>query len=239
MIDGSLIPADAFHTRIEVKRMSRLESAIYLATAAHTGQFDEDGQPHIVHSLEVMFAVKRDLEDTFAFVSDRVPVPLPEGYTLEDMMIAAVLHDVPEDTKITLDYIREVFGDKIADAVDGVTRRYITLEVKETYRDFIYRAAEHSASKILKVADLGVNRGRTHKIKQAKWRNKLEYKYDIALRVLLSDRPITWEQVSWEWKADADSKLAYPKNGKYYVADPNGKRVEISEEQFTALTRLQ
>src|SRR5271157_5020617 len=103
--------------------MSRLESAIYLATAAHAGQIDEDGLPHIVHSLEVMFAVKRDLEDTFAFDSTRVPVPLPEGYTVEDMLIAAVLHDVPEDTHINLDYIRSVFGDKVADCVDGVTRR--------------------------------------------------------------------------------------------------------------------
>jgi (p)ppGpp synthase/HD superfamily hydrolase len=219
--------------------MTRLESAILLATTAHAGQIDEDGQPHIVHALEVMFAVKRDLEDTFTFVNDRVPVPLPEGYTLEDMLIAGVLHDVPEDTSTTLDYIRKAFGDNVADAVDGVTRRFIAPEVKETYRDFIYRAALKPASKILKVADLGVNRRRTHKIKQAKWRNKLEYKYDIALRVLLSDRPTTWEQVSWEWKADEGSKLAYPKNGKYFVADPNGKRIEMSEEQFTALTRPQ
>jgi (p)ppGpp synthase/HD superfamily hydrolase len=218
---------------------TRLETAILLATTAHQGQMDEDGLPHIVHSLEVMFAVKRDLEDTFAFVSDRVPVPLPEGYTLEDLMIAAVLHDVPEDTTVTLDAIRATFGDKIADAVDGVTRRFIAPEVKETYRDFIYRAAKIPASKILKIADLGVNRGRTHKIKTAKFRNKLEYKYDIALRVLLSDRPTTWEQVSWEWKADEGSKLAYPKNGKYFVADPNGKKIEMSEEQFIALTRPQ
>lgn len=168
-----------------------------------------------------------------------MPVPLPEGYTLEDMMIAGVLHDVPEDTHINLDYIRKVYGDNVADAVDGVTRRKIDADTKEFYRDFIYRAAEKPASKILKTADVGVNRRRTHKIKQAKWRNKLEYKYDIALRVLLSDRPTTWEQVSWEWKADTKSKLAYPKNGKYFVADPNGKKIEMSEEQFIALTRPQ
>jgi len=219
--------------------MSRLEQAILLATVAHSGQIDEDGQPHIVHSLEVMFAVKRDLEDKYTFVEDRVPVPLPEGYTVEDMLIAGVLHDVSEDTKFGLDYIRRAFGDNVANAVDGVTRRHITPDTKETYRDFIYRAAEKPASKILKIADLGVNRRRTHKIaaSKAKWRNKLEYKYDIALRVLLSERPTTWEQSSWEWKATKGSKADYPFNGKYFVADPNGKRIEMTVEQFQALVR--
>jgi|SRR5271166_1025351 len=212
--------------------MSRLEEAIYFATAAHAEeingkkQIDEDGLPHIVHSLEVMFAVKRDLEDTFAFDTTRVPVPLPEGYTVEDMMIAAVLHDVPEDTSHGLDSIGWKFGSKVADAVDGVTRRVIEEvlpdeHIKEFYRDFIYRAAAHPASKIIKIADLGVNRRRTHKIKQAKWRNKLEYKYDIALRVLLAEEPVTWEQASWNFEG-----------GKYFIADPNGKKIEISEEQF-------
>jgi (p)ppGpp synthase/HD superfamily hydrolase len=199
----------------------RLESAILLATTAHAGQIDEDGLPHIVHSLEVMFAVKREFEAIgTGMIRGVEPLALPEGYTLEDMMLAAVLHDVPEDTDITLNDIRQRFGDKVTDAVDGVTRRKIDADTKEFYRDFIYRAAEKPASKILKIADLGVNRRRTHKIKQAKWRDKLEYKYDIALRVLLANEPVTWEQVSWTF------------DGRWFIADPNGKKIEITEEEF-------
>jgi (p)ppGpp synthase/HD superfamily hydrolase len=197
--------------------MSRLESAILLATTAHQGQIDEDGLPHIVHSLEVMFAVKRDFENR----GENVPYINGEDYSLEELMIAAVLHDVPEDTTTSLEDIRRDFGHKVACAVNGVTRRHIDADTKETYRDFIYRAAKWPASKLLKIADLGVNRHRTHKIKKASWRNKLEYKYDIALRVLLAEEPVTWEQVSWNFS-----------DSKYFMADPNGKKIEISEEEF-------
>ena len=211
--------------------MKPLEHAILLATVAHDTkdpkQIDEDGQPHIVHSLEVMFAVKNEL--------DVRPQLLPEGYTIEDMMIAAVLHDVPEDTATTLDDIRREFGDKIADCVDGVTRRHgdplcklanCQKHSKEFYRDFIYRANQKPASRLLKVADLGVNRKRTHTIPESKatWRAKLENKYDISLRVLFAEEPITWEQASWEYN-----------NGRYYVADPNGKKIEITRERFEEL----
>jgi len=219
--------------------MSRLEEAILLATLAHKGQIDEDGQPHIVHSLEVMFGVKREFEaggttwgSGTAVIRGEQPMPLPEGYTLEDMLIAAVLHDVPEDTTTSLDDIRRLFGDKVADAVDGVTRRHgnlnchlsnCTAHGKETYRDFIYRAGKGIASTIIKVVDLTVNRRRTSTIPEskAKWRAKLEYKYDIALRVLLAEEPVTWEQVSWNFSG-----------GKYFMADPNGKKIEITEEEF-------
>ncbi len=214
--------------------MTRLEQAILTAVIAHQGQIDEDGQPHIVHSLEVMFAVKREFDrgPYAAGIRGTEPLKLPKGVTLEDMLVAAVLHDVPEDTSLSLDDIRNDFGKTVAAIVDGVTRRHgdprckvanCKEHDKETYRDFIYRSAENPASKILKVADLGVNRRRTCTIPESKskWRAKLEYKYDIALRVLLAEEPVTWEQVSWNFS-----------NGKYFMADPNGKKIEISEEEF-------
>jgi len=219
---------------VERKPMSRLEHAILTAVLAHQGQIDEDGQPHIVHSLEVMFAVKREFDrgPYAAGIRGTEPLHLPKGVTLEDMLVAAVLHDVPEDTSLTLEDIRRDFGKTVAEIVDGVTRRHgdhrckianCQEHGKETYRDFIYRSAETPASKILKVADLGVNRRRTSTIPEskAKWRAKLEYKYDIALRVLLAEEPVTWEQVSWNFSG-----------GKYFMADPNGKKIEITEEEF-------
>jgi len=219
---------------VERKPMSRLEHAILTAVLAHQGQIDEDGQPHIVHSLEVMFAVKREFDrgPYAAGIRGTEPLHLPKGVTLEDMLVAAVLHDVPEDTSLTLEDIQCDFGKTVAKIVDGVTRRHgdhrckianCQEHGKETYRDFIYRSAENPASKILKISDLGVNRRRTSTIpaSKAKWRAKLEYKYDIALRVLLAEEPITWEQGSWTFSG-----------GKYFMADPNGKKIEITEEEF-------
>jgi GTP pyrophosphokinase len=219
---------------IERKPMSRLEQAIFTAVLAHQGQIDEDGQPHIVHSLEVMFAVKSEFDrgPYAAGIRGTEPLQLPKDVTLEDMLVAAILHDVVEDTNLTHEDIRLDFGQTVAKIVDGVTRRHgdhgckianCQKHDKEPYRDFIYRSAENLGSKILKVADLGVNRRRTCTIPEskAKWRAKLEYKYDIALRVLLAEEPITWEQVSWNFSG-----------GKYFMADPNGKKIEITEEEF-------
>jgi guanosine-3',5'-bis(diphosphate) 3'-pyrophosphohydrolase len=208
---------------VERKPMSRLEQAILTAVIAHQGQIDEDGQPHIVHSLEVMFSVKRAYEEGASIL---------KGYTLETLMVAAVLHDVPEDTSLTLDDIRRDFGKTVAEIVDGVTRRHGDPQCKlfncqkhgkETYRDFIYRSRENPASCFLKIQDLLVNLGRCHSIspKKAKWRDKLEYKYGIALRVLTALEPVTWEQVSWTFSGD-----------KYSIADPNGKKINITEAEF-------
>lgn len=99
--------------------MTPLEKAILFATVAHDTkdpkQIDEDGTPHIVHSLEVMLYVQQE----YGFHSTKF-----QHYTLEELMIAAVLHDVVEDTCHTLDDIRREFGDKVATLVDGVTRRH-------------------------------------------------------------------------------------------------------------------
>ena len=203
-------------------QMSLIEKAIELAVHAHEGQMDEDGMPHIVHSLAVMFAVKA-VCDYHATYRKRLP------YTVEELMIAAVLHDVVEDTPIPLKHIEMVFGKNVAEMVDCVTRRGLGKgETKETYRDFIYRTKANAGARIIKVADLQNNSGRAHLIKSASWRKKLEYKYKIALAVLQDMDEPTWEQASWESKTEGPHTL-------YFVADPNGKKIEITEDEFKVM----
>lgn len=79
----------------------RLAKAIALATKAHEGQ-EYGGKPYIVHPLRVMRAV-----------ADR-------GYSI-DHQIVAVLHDIVEDTDVTVAQIDEEFGPEIAAGVDGIT----------------------------------------------------------------------------------------------------------------------
>lgn len=85
------------------KNSARVERAIKLATEAHEGQFRKSGDPYIVHPLAVMKMV--------------------QGWGMdEDTVIAAVLHDTVEDTKVTLDDVRQEFGETVAFLVDGVTK---------------------------------------------------------------------------------------------------------------------
>ncbi|MCA9524318.1 MAG: bifunctional (p)ppGpp synthetase/guanosine-3',5'-bis(diphosphate) 3'-pyrophosphohydrolase [Myxococcales bacterium] len=110
--------------------MSTLEEAILIATAAHRGQRDRGGVPYILHPLRVMGKVSGSAE-----------------------RIAAVLHDVVEDTSVTLDDLRRAgFSDEIVDAVDALTRRE-----SEGYDAFIRRLMPNAVARRVKIADLEDN----------------------------------------------------------------------------------
>lgn len=207
--------------------MTILEQAINIATKYHAGQLDTDGTPHIMHSLGVMFAVREEL----AISTDEM-VEREFRATRTEMLIAAVLHDVPEDTRFDLGRVRDMFGQCVHDIVDGVTRRE-WIDGKETYRDFVYRAKAHPGSRLLKVCDLQNNIGRLPgiKVSNRRWHDKLDYKYHIALKVLNDTDEPTWEEASWQGKSEEDGKM------HYYVADPDGRRTETTLEVIQSFSK--
>ncbi len=80
------------------------KEALDFADIAHTGQFRKDQKtPYIIHPLE---AVKI----------------LTEIHAPEDILIAAILHDVPEDTNHDINEIKQFFGEKVAFLVEGITK---------------------------------------------------------------------------------------------------------------------
>jgi GTP diphosphokinase / guanosine-3',5'-bis(diphosphate) 3'-diphosphatase len=170
--------------------VNKLAQAINCAAWNHREQMDTDGMPHSVHVLRVMIAV-----------SKAVP---PEGYTKEEVMIAAALHDVVEDTDLTLDDIEKEWGKLIRDVVDALTRRKYA---NETYRDFIYRAKANPAARLIKTADLLDNIGRITPDLAG-----IEKRYSTALAVLNDADEPSWETAGWEYR-----------NGRKYVADPEGR----------------
>src|SRR3954465_9646669 len=88
---------------LKPKDVARLEEAYRFSEAAHAGQTRQSGEPYISHPL----AVAEILAGS----------PL-RGQTL----MAALLHDVTEDTSITKDEISDAFGKPVADLVDGVSK---------------------------------------------------------------------------------------------------------------------
>ena len=81
------------------KESSRLNEAIIFATKKHSGQFRKATTiPYILHPLEVLQILYSMRADT-------------------NLMIAGVLHDMVEDTETTLDEIKELFGDDVAELV--------------------------------------------------------------------------------------------------------------------------
>lgn len=124
--------------------MSTLETAIEIAVAAHKGQVDKRGEPYILHPLAVMLICGNPLIGPLS----------PQQ--LRDAQIVGVLHDVIEDTDITLaDLANKGFSPIVIAALDGVTRRE-----GEPYSKFIDRAKAHPISRHVKVADLSHNLGK-------------------------------------------------------------------------------
>ncbi len=83
--------------------VARLEEAYRFSDAAHAGQTRQSGDPYISHPL----AVAEILADWHL-----------DGQTL----VAALLHDVTEDTSVTKDEISDTFGRPVAELVDGVSK---------------------------------------------------------------------------------------------------------------------
>ena len=81
----------------------RINAALALALEAHKGQQRKSGEPYIVHPILVAAI-------TASISSD------------ETMVIAALLHDVVEDTEYTEDDIEERFGSDVLHIVDGLTK---------------------------------------------------------------------------------------------------------------------
>ncbi len=110
--------------------MFTIEDAIIIAAEAHRGMEDKGGKSYILHPLRVMHTVNTDEE-----------------------RMAALLHDVVEDTDWTLEALREKgLPESVVEAVDCLTRRD-----DETYEDFVVRCKPNPIARQVKLADIQDN----------------------------------------------------------------------------------
>ena len=91
--------------RLQEADLAALDDATAFATRWHGDQTRPAGEPYLEHLLEATRVLVEAI-----------------GVTDVDVLRAAVLHDVVEDTDSTLDEVRERFGDRVATLVDWVTK---------------------------------------------------------------------------------------------------------------------
>lgn len=109
-----------------------LARAIAIAASAHAEQLDKAGRPYILHPIRVMQRV----------AEHGLPV-----------QIIAILHDVVEDTWITLDLLPQMgFSDEVVAGIDAMTRRD-----GEDYFTYIDRCSRNRLASLVKLADLEDN----------------------------------------------------------------------------------
>lgn len=126
----------------DTRKSPLIEGAIAFCIAAHCaiGQKRKyTGEDYYHHPLEV------------AGIVSRIP------HVPEEVIAAAVLHDVVEDTAVGLDLIRDMFGSQVATLVDQLTDKSVPADGNREARKALDRARTAAASpwaKTIKLADL-------------------------------------------------------------------------------------
>ena len=117
-----------------------LQKAYIFSALAHKGQVRSSGEPYLVHPLyvaQILAELKLD----------------------ETSIAVGLLHDVLEDTLTTKEKLQELFGDEIAELVDGVTKisryAYVSKEEQqaETFRKMILAMVSDLRVVLVKLAD--------------------------------------------------------------------------------------
>ena len=144
-----------------MKPKPTLEDAIILATRLHEGQVDKRKEPYILHPLAVMLEGRNEKE-----------------------RIVGVLHDVLEDTKVTVVGLRtRGYSKEILDALEILTKRP---EEKGDYLSFIGRIIKsgNKLARVVKIRDIKNNTKASRFPKNPKIKDwKRRYKYEKALEL--------------------------------------------------------
>ncbi|MBQ7734133.1 MAG: HD domain-containing protein [Synergistaceae bacterium] len=138
-----------------------INKAIDIAYSAHHGQKDKSGRPYFLH-----------------------PVVVASQMDTESEVCAALLHDVVEDTDVTLSELEAIFPEEITQAV-----KVLTHKSGVEYLDYIREIKRNPIARKVKLADLKHNTDITRldspeQPEQIEAFNKRRQKYELAKQIL-------------------------------------------------------
>ena len=140
-------------------KQSQSEKAYEIAKRAHLGQVDKAGEDYIKHPEKVASFVKTDEEKAVAY-----------------------LHDVIEDTELTLEDLHEYeFSKEVIEAVDIITKKK-----GEDYQSYLNSVKKNKLARAVKLADLRHNSDLTRLTKVTEKDIERKEKYQKAIDFLNS-----------------------------------------------------
>ncbi len=221
------------------QRVEIITKAFNFAKQAHKGIRRRSGEPYIMHPLAVARIVVKEIG---------------LGST---SICAALLHDVVEDTDYTTEDIANLFGDKIASIVDGLTKisggvfGKQASEQAENFRKLLLTMSEDIRVILIKMADR-LHNMRTLEFqpveKQYKIAGETQYIYaPLAHRLGLFPIKTELENLSFKYEhpekyAEIEAKLAANKDAQMEFfetfAAPIREKLELLEYQITLTARI-
>jgi len=147
--------------------------AMNIAYNAHMNQFDKAGVPYIYH-----------------------PIHLAEQMNSEIECIVALLHDVVEDTEVTLEQLKKEFPKQVIEAI-----RLLTHDKNVNYKEYIKELSKNPTAKKVKIADLLHNSDETRLEKitvkdiarREKYKKALEFLQNWKIKLISGKIEIFWK----------------------------------------------
>lgn len=188
-----VIAVESFNANVDISLVRRAYS---FAERAHRGQKRQSGDPYVIHSIQTALI-------------------LAEQHLDSTTIAAGLLHDVVEDTDVTLEDIKNEFGEEIRELVDGVTRisSYSATSAVESqaegFRKMLLSTARDIRVILIKLAD------RLHNMRTLK-HMPVEKQKSIALETYEVFAPLAHRfgmaKIKWELE---DLSLSYLNPERY------------------------
>ncbi len=196
------------------EELPRIEKAYHVAAEAHKYQKRKSGEPYIIHPLNTAIIIAEIGMDA-------------------DTVIGALLHDAVEDTNLSLDDIREMFGNDVAVMVDGVTKlTELSLDVDkieaqaENLRKMFIAMAKDIRVVLIKLAD------RLHNLRTLQYQSERK-QYEKARETLDIYAPLAERLGISKLKIELDdTALKYVMPDVYYELASQISLRKEEREQF-------
>jgi len=208
--------SDSLTEYLNPQQIQLVRRAYFYAEQAHDGQRRKSGEPYVTHPLAVAGV-------------------LSEMHMDHESLIAAMLHDVIEDTEISFQGIQGQFGEEVAAIVDGVSKlTHLEFETKaeaqaENFQKMVLAMAEDIRVIIVKLADRLHNMrtlGAMRPDKQRRIaRETLDIYAPIAARLGMRDLQVELEDLAFQ--------AFYPMRARHIrraVIKARGQRRDIISE---------
>lgn len=206
---------------------SFLERAFAFGEEAHQGQMRKSGEPYFTHPTEAAIILGQIFPDMIS-------------------LAAIFLHDVPENTAVTLEQIRAAFGDEVAHLVDGVTklgtirlRNSTEPQYVETLRKMFIATSKDIRVMLVKLAD------RLHNMRTIQYLPE-DKQLKIAKETLEIYAPIAARLGINQWKDELEDRSFAIYAPDHYrtahavLADTlQGKQHKPLEKQLTSILKME